>query len=71
LEPTIDALADGIHRLSQYSAAASSIADRVTGIWAQKLQARDEKARIESGSANIGTRDVLRALASKLNEGSG
>jgi kinetochore protein Mis13/DSN1 len=70
LEPTIDSLADGVHALSQYSSAASKIASRVTGVWAARLQARDEQARQAVGTgAKVGARDVLRALAGTLNEG--
>ncbi|KAF2666527.1 hypothetical protein BT63DRAFT_481040 [Microthyrium microscopicum] len=68
LEPTVDAFADGIHRLGTYADTAGQIADRIKGIWAKRLERRDEEAKASSGSADIASRDVLRALAGKLDE---
>jgi kinetochore protein Mis13/DSN1 len=68
LEPTIDQLADGVHHLSQFNQHASRVADRIKGVWARRLERRDEEARNEAGASEFGARDVLRALSGKLNE---
>jgi kinetochore protein Mis13/DSN1 len=68
LEPSIDAFADGVHRLSQYNMSAARIADRVKNIWAQRLEKRDVEARSHGGNGEVGGRDILRALSVKMNE---
>jgi kinetochore protein Mis13/DSN1 len=68
LEPTVNAFADGIHRISQYNVSAARVADRVKSIMAQRLEKRSEEARRHGGNGEVGGRDVLRALAVKLNE---
>jgi kinetochore protein Mis13/DSN1 len=68
LEPTVDLLADGVHRLQQLNRHAARVADGVKGVWARRLEAREVDARREVGAVEFGARDVLRALAGKLAE---
>ncbi len=68
LEPTVDLLADGVHQLQQFNQHASQVADRVKGVWAKRLDKRDEEARKDAQAEEFGARDVLRALSGKLNE---
>ena len=71
LEPQIDAFADGIQRISQYRIAAERVADRILKVTAEKLEKRDQKAREVSGTAAVGSREVLSALANVLNQQQG
>lgn len=71
LEPQIDAFADGIHRISQYRIVAEQVADRILCATAEKLQRRDQAAREASGTAAVGPREVLSALALVLNQQGG
>jgi hypothetical protein len=66
LEPAVDALADGAHRLAAYADAAARVAQAVKRAWAARLERRDRDARREAGAADVGGRDVLRALAGEL-----
>jgi hypothetical protein len=66
LEPAVDALADGAHRLAAYADAAARVAQGVKRAWAARLERRDRDARVEAGAADVGGRDVLRALAGEL-----
>ena len=68
LEPQIDEFAYGIHRLSQYRAAAERVADKILGTTAQQLDARDREAKQVTGTSAVEARDVLSALAGALNE---
>jgi hypothetical protein len=54
--------------LTLYNASAARVADRIKGIWAQRLETRDLDAKTRGGTRDVGSRDVLRALAGKLNE---
>jgi kinetochore protein Mis13/DSN1 len=45
LGPTIDAFADGIHKINQYRDAAERVAGRTLGICAEKLEERDKEGR--------------------------
>jgi hypothetical protein len=66
LEPAVDALADGAHRLARYADAAARVAGGVKRAWAARLERRDRDARREAGAEDVGGRDVLRALAGEL-----
>ncbi|KAJ9637770.1 hypothetical protein H2201_004205 [Coniosporium apollinis] len=68
LEPTIDLFADGVHRIAQYRLAAERVADRILGVAAERLEKREQEIKERSGTENIGTGDVLRALSGVLNE---
>ncbi|KAF2260175.1 kinetochore protein Mis13 [Lojkania enalia] len=68
LEPSIDLLADGVHKIQQYRNTAERVADRVLGTAAIRLEERDKRAKVESGSEAIGTGDLLRGLAGVLSE---
>ena len=70
LEPAVDALADGAHRLAAYADAAARVAQGVKRAWAARLERRDRDARREAGAEDVGGRDVLRALAGELSGGS-
>ncbi|KAF1994910.1 hypothetical protein P154DRAFT_557028 [Amniculicola lignicola CBS 123094] len=69
LEPTIDLLADGVHKIEQYRNTAERVADRVLGTAALRLEERDREVKESVGSEGIGVGDVLRGLAGVLNEG--
>ncbi|KAF1814890.1 hypothetical protein P152DRAFT_512228 [Eremomyces bilateralis CBS 781.70] len=65
LEPSIDTLADGVHRIEQYRLAAERMADRVLGTAAEFLEARDRNGRAAAGGKeDVG--EVLGALAGLL-----
>lgn len=66
LEPTIDLLADGVHRVGQYRLAAESVADRILGSTAEQLERRDRQAKEKAGTQGVGAMDVLRQLAGVL-----
>lgn len=68
LEPTIDLFADGVHRIAQYRLAAERVADRILGVAAERLEKREQDIKEGSGTEDIGTGDVLRALSGVLNE---
>jgi kinetochore protein Mis13/DSN1 len=68
LEPNIDVLADGLHKIDQYRNTAERVADRILGTAAQRLQERERVGREKAGSEGIGVGDVLRGLAGVLNE---
>ena len=68
LEPNIDLLADGVHKIEQYRNTAERAADRVLGAAARTLEERDRKIKEKAGSEGIGVGDVLRGLAGVLNE---
>lgn len=68
LEPTIDAFADGVHRIGQYRDAADSMAGRVLSICAQGLAKKDkeERKRALGGGEKTPPKDlsgVLRSLS--------
>lgn len=67
LEPQIDAFADGIHRIGQYRISAERVANRILSSAAQKFERRDQAAKEAAGTAGVGAREVLSALASVLN----
>ncbi|KAF2088045.1 hypothetical protein K490DRAFT_56609 [Saccharata proteae CBS 121410] len=67
LEPNIDIFAGGVHTVEQYRAAAERVADRVLGAAADRLEERERETREKSGTAGVGTGDVLRALGGALN----
>ncbi|ORY19488.1 kinetochore protein Mis13 [Clohesyomyces aquaticus] len=69
LEPNIDLLADGVHKIEQYRNTAERVADRVLGTAAQRLEERDREGKEKAGSEGIGVGDVLRGLAGVLGEG--
>jgi kinetochore protein Mis13/DSN1 len=68
LEPQIDLFADGIHKLSQYRVAAERVADRILGATATRLERRDREAKVISGTAGAGSREILSALSGALSE---
>ncbi|KAF2276369.1 uncharacterized protein EI97DRAFT_37364 [Westerdykella ornata] len=68
LEPNIDLLADGLHKVEQYRITAERVADRVLGTAAQRLEERDKQGKEMAGSEGIGIGDVLKGLAGVLNE---
>ena len=45
IRPTVDAFADGLHQIGQYRDAADSLARKVLGICAQKLDDREKEGR--------------------------
>lgn len=67
LEPTVDLLADGIHKISQYRLTAERVADRILGSAAERLEQRDRDARERAGTEGVGVGDVLGALGHMLN----
>lgn len=69
LEPSVDAFADGIHHLTTFSASSARLADKIKNVWAERLEKRDQEARKAAGSDSIAGRDILRALAGRLNDG--
>ena len=71
LEPTIDILADGIHKIEQYRNTAERVADRILGTAALRLEERDRSVKESVGSEGIGVGDVLRGLAGVLGGGGG
>lgn len=70
LEFKIDKLADGAHKLEQYTAGAQRLADRVLGVGAEKLEERDRGVREKSssGSGQVDALDRLRGLSRVLNK---
>ncbi|GME38022.1 mis12-mtw1 family protein [Neofusicoccum parvum] len=66
LEPRIDLFADGLHKVVQYRGAAERVADRILGSAAERLEERDREAKKAAGTENVGSGDVLRALAGVL-----
>ena len=68
LEPNIDLLADGLHKIEQYRNTAERVADRVLGTANQRLEEREREAKEKAGSEGVGVGDVLRGLAGVLNE---
>ncbi|KAI4796289.1 hypothetical protein E4T45_12019 [Aureobasidium sp. EXF-8846] len=69
LEFKIDKLADGAHKLEQYTAGAQRLADRVLAVGAEKLEERDRNVREKSGgtSGQVDAMDKLRGLSRVLN----
>jgi len=68
LEPTIDAFADGMHKIAQYRDAADNMAGRVLSICAEGLAQRDkeERKRALAGGEKTPPKDlsaVLRSLS--------
>lgn len=68
LEPTIDAFADGIHKIAQYRDAADNMAGRVLSICAEGLAKKDkeERKRALTGGEKTPPKDlsaVLRSLS--------
>lgn len=68
LGPSVDAFADGIHKIAQYRNAADSVASSVLSICARKLDERDhegrKKALEDEGRSPRGDLDsVLRGLS--------
>jgi kinetochore protein Mis13/DSN1 len=63
-------LADGAHKLEQYTAVAHRLADRVLAVGAEKLEERDKSVREKSGGASgqIDAMDKLRGLSRVLNK---
>jgi hypothetical protein len=47
LGPTVDAFADGIHKIGQYRDAADHMASRVLQICSEKLAERDKKSDVD------------------------
>jgi kinetochore protein Mis13/DSN1 len=68
LEFKIDKLADGAHKLEQYTAGAQRLADRVLAVGAEKLEERDKSVREKSASGQIDAMDKLRGLSRVLNK---
>jgi kinetochore protein Mis13/DSN1 len=62
-------LADGAHKLEQYTAGAQRLADRVLAVGAEKLEERDRSVREKSGgtSGQVDAMDKLRGLSRVLN----
>ncbi|KAI4798214.1 hypothetical protein E4T44_11999, partial [Aureobasidium sp. EXF-8845] len=69
LEFKIDKLADGAHKLEQYTAGAHRLADRVLAVGAEKLEERDRSVREKIGgtSGQVDAMDKLRGLSRVLN----
>jgi kinetochore protein Mis13/DSN1 len=69
LEFKIDKLADGAHKLEQYTAGAQRLADRVLAVGAEKLEERDRSVREKSsgGSGQVDALDRLRGLSRVMN----
>jgi kinetochore protein Mis13/DSN1 len=70
LGPTIDAFADGVHRIAQYRNAADNVAGRVLQMCADKLEDREKEGRrhaLGEAAAMTTTKDevgnVLRSLS--------
>lgn len=68
LEPNVDLLADGLHKIEQYRNTAERIADRVLGTASKRLEDRERESKEQVGSEGIGARDLLRGLSGVLNE---
>ncbi|KAF2746127.1 hypothetical protein M011DRAFT_468986 [Sporormia fimetaria CBS 119925] len=68
LEPNIDQLADGLHKIQQFRNTAERVADRVLCTAAKKLEERDKERKEEAGTQGIGVGDVLRGLAGVLRD---
>lgn len=68
LEPSIDLLADGIHKIEQYRSTAERVADRVLGTASKRLDERDRDVKERVGAEGIGVGDVLRGLAGVLSD---
>lgn len=70
LEFKIDKLADGAHKLEQYTAGAQRLADRVLAVGAEKLEERDRSVREKSsgGSGQVDALDKLRGLSRVMNK---
>lgn len=68
LEPTIDAFADGMHRIGQYRDAADSLAGRILSICAEGLAKKDKEERKKALASGAKTppkdlSGVLRSLS--------
>ncbi|ERF74692.1 hypothetical protein EPUS_00822 [Endocarpon pusillum Z07020] len=65
--PSIDAFADGIHKVAQYRDAAERVSSRVLSICAQKLEERDKEGRRRAvgaaGDVSDDLTGVLRSLS--------
>lgn len=68
LEPSIDILADGVHKIEQYRATAERVADRILADASKRLEDRDRDVKRKVGAEGIGVGDVLRGLAGVLSE---
>jgi len=66
LEPQIDLLADGVHRVAQYRLAAERVADRILGAAADRLERRERAVREGSGTEGVGVGEALRGLGAVL-----
>ncbi|KZF19645.1 hypothetical protein L228DRAFT_263512 [Xylona heveae TC161] len=63
LEFKVDLLAEGLHHLSQYRETADHVASRVLALAADRLEQRDVQGKEASGTRDVSTQDVLRALS--------
>lgn len=67
LGPSIDAFADGVHKVAQYRDAAERVSSHVLSICAQKLEERDKEGRRRAvgaaGDASDDLTGVLRSLS--------
>ena len=68
LEPTIDSLAEGVHRLAQYKIAAERVARDASVLASGALSAHDRQIKERSGTAKVDVKDVLGALSSAIVE---
>ena len=68
LEPTLDNLADGIHRLAQYRLAADSVTYRACALASDVVAAQDTQVKERSRTTNMAIKDVLGALGSAFAE---
>ena len=70
LEFKVDLLADNVHRLEQYRQGAERIADRILAAGAERLEERDQERKAATGSGQVDSIDVLRALSRAAKPGS-
>lgn len=68
VEPTIDSLAEGVHRLAQYKIAAERVAHDASMLASGALSAHDRQIKDRSGTAKVDVKDVLGALGSAIVE---
>lgn len=68
LEFNVDRFADGIHALAEYQRMGERVAGRALGLGAERLEERSRRERGAGtgGEAEVGTKEVLRALGEVL-----
>lgn len=66
VEPSIDLLADGLHRIGQYRLAATGIAERILENATRSLESEQQRVNAASGTQALNHKDILGALTNVL-----